>query len=134
MSNPYEVQSGSGTGCPGGHPIKITATAAGDAEEIHEISDADAVDKVWVEAYTNNAADDNLNLIISPVTDGILDLNAATVKYIVRGKSRTVLLDGLALRKVTGGPYALAAYTDATGSGKIRITCTVTRLFVEDIA
>lgn len=107
-----------------GRPIIVDTdfSTVGDVTTIHAMTDANAVDAVWLECFNSGTAPQILSLIVSPNDDGVVgDVDDATLEISIPEKSSVWNAQGLRVRRDAGNSYTIAAYTTDT-SGNLRIT------------
>ncbi len=106
-----------------GRPIIVDTdfTTVGDVTTIHNMTDANAVDAVWLECFNNGTTAQLLSLIVSPNDDSVVgDVDNATTKINIPPQSSVWVMQGQRVRRDAGNSYTIAAYTTDT-VGNLRV-------------
>lgn len=129
-----ELRAESISGGPDGRPVKIDTdyTAVGDVTTLHECTQDDVLDKVFLTLWNTGTTATTIELVVSPVDDTVIaNVDDATIS-VSCPPDRPVELPPLLVRRMSGNSYSVAAYAPNT-NGDVRCTGRVVRLAQGDL-
>lgn len=117
----HEVETDPVSGCPDGRSFLVSSTTSTAADTVHAMTDATAVDAVWLAATNNTSSSVVLNLVLNPVDDtNAANVAAALSSVSIRANSTVYVLEGERFRDSTGA-YVVGAYVGAGDDDKISL-------------
>lgn len=119
-----------------GAPVKIAGTAWNSVTELHTISDATAIDAVFLRLWNDDTSRALIKLILNPDDDTTQsNVDAVTVDVWVPAQSDVWALQGDRLWKsATQSNYTVAAYVNDSGqANKVRASGWATRRTQDDV-
>ena len=114
MTNTYEIWTEPISASAEGRPVVIASVTDTAATALHTITEADAIDSVWLYATNNGSARVELKVVINPADDtNAANVGASELTYSLQASSTLLVMDGLRVREGTAA-YTIGAYSDST--------------------